>query len=97
MQVILTAKDATSLPLSTVRSASATSMHEVEKSTLSWADTSQWAINRSSVSLVAMVNYIKTIRSRGHASILMKGHVHMMQAVDSINMFVAFVFSMDVI
>ena len=56
MQVILAAKDATSLPWSTVRSAWATSMHEVEQGTLSWADTTQWAINRLSASQVAMVN-----------------------------------------
>ena len=45
MQVILAAKDATSLPWSTVRPAWATSMHQVEQGSLSWADTTQWAIN----------------------------------------------------
>ena len=81
MQVILAAKEATSLPWSTVRSAWATSMHEVEQGTLSWADTTQWAINRLSALQVAMVNSNthRVTRSQGYASILTKGHVHLMQ------------------
>ena len=43
MQVILAARDATSLPWAMVRSPWATSMHEVEQGSLSWADTTQWA------------------------------------------------------
>ena len=46
LQTILALKDATSLPWQAVRSAWATSMHELEEGSLTWADATQWALNR---------------------------------------------------
>ena len=46
LQVIMVMKDATSLPWQAVRSAWATSMHEVEEGQLTWGDATQWALNR---------------------------------------------------
>ena len=48
--------DATSLPWQAVRSAWATSMHELEEGSLTWADATQWALNRLSASQIAMAN-----------------------------------------
>ena len=42
LQVILVLKDATSLPWQAVKSAWATSMHEIEDGSLTWADATQW-------------------------------------------------------
>ena len=56
LQVILAMKDATSLPWQVVRSAWATSMHEVEEGRLTWGDATQWALNRLSASQIAMAN-----------------------------------------
>ena len=42
LQVILALKDATSLQWQAVRSAWATSMHEIEDGSLTWADATQW-------------------------------------------------------
>ena len=55
-QVIFTMRDATSLPWPAVRTAWASSMHEVEEGHLSWADATQWAINRLSSSQIAMAH-----------------------------------------
>ena len=56
LQAIQVLKDATSLPWQAVRTAYAQSMHQVEQGTLSWQDTTQWALNRISSSQVAMAN-----------------------------------------
>ena len=50
LQVIMVMKDATSLPWQDVRSAWATSMHEVEEGRLTWGDATQWALNCLSAS-----------------------------------------------
>ena len=54
LQVILAMKDATSLPWAAVRSAWATSMHDLEEGNLAWRDTTQWSINRLSASQISM-------------------------------------------
>ena len=50
LQVILSLRDATSLPWQAVRSAWGNSMHEIEQGLLQWADATQWALNRLSTS-----------------------------------------------
>ena len=57
LQVILAIKDATSLPWGAVRSAWATSMHDLEEGNLHWDDATQWAINRLSASQMSMANF----------------------------------------
>ena len=54
LQVILSMKDATSLPWAAVRSAWATSMYDLEEGNLTWKDTTQWSINRLSASQISM-------------------------------------------
>ena len=56
LQVILAIKDATSLPWPAVRNPWAASMHEVEDDTLTWGNSTQWALNRLSVSQIAVMN-----------------------------------------
>ena len=56
LQTIQVLKDATSLPWQAVRTAYAQSMHQVEQGTLSWQDTTQWALNMISSSQIAMAN-----------------------------------------
>ena len=56
LQTVLALKDATSLPWQAVRSAWATLMHELEEGSLTWADATQWALNRLSASQIAMAN-----------------------------------------
>ena len=51
-QVIFVMRDATSLPWAAVRTAWASSMHEVKEGNLSWADATQWAFNRLSLSQI---------------------------------------------
>ena len=46
LQMTLAMHDATSLPWSAVRGAWASFMHEVEDSTLTWVNSTQWAINK---------------------------------------------------
>ena len=54
LQVILAMKDATSLPWTAVRSAWATSMHDLEEGNLRWQDATQWSLNRISASQISM-------------------------------------------
>ena len=54
LQITLAMHDAASLPWAAVKSAWAYSMHEVEEGLLSWADSTQWAINRLSASQAAL-------------------------------------------
>ena len=54
LQVILAMKDATSLPWTAVRSAWATSMHDLEEGNLGWQDATQWSLNRISASQISM-------------------------------------------
>ena len=56
LQVILALRDATSLPWQAVRDAWSHSMHDIEEGRLTWADSTQWAINRLSASQIAMAN-----------------------------------------
>ena len=56
LQMIFAMRDATSLPWNAVRTAWASSMHEVEEGNLSWADSTQWAINRLSSSQIALAH-----------------------------------------
>ena len=56
LQTIQVLKDATSLPWQAVRTAYAQSMHQVQQGTLSWQDATQWALNRISLSQIAMAN-----------------------------------------
>ena len=56
LQVILALKDATSLPWQAVKSAWATSMHEIEEGSLTWVDAIQWSLNRLCASQIAMAN-----------------------------------------
>ena len=55
-QVVCAMKDAVSLPFTAVKNAWACSMHELEEGNLSWADSTQWALNRLSASQVSLVN-----------------------------------------
>ena len=54
LQVILAMKDATFLPWTAVRSAWATSLHDLEEGNFGWIDTTQWSINRLSASQISM-------------------------------------------
>ena len=54
LQMTLAIRDATSLPWPAVRAAWASSMHEIEDGTLTWANSTQWAINRLSASQIAL-------------------------------------------
>ena len=56
LQVILSLRDATSLPWQAVCSAWGNSMHKIEQGSLQWADATQWALNRLSTSQIAMAN-----------------------------------------
>ena len=56
LQVLLALKDATSLPWQVIKSVCATSMHEIEDGSLTWADATQWSLNRPSASQIAMAN-----------------------------------------
>ena len=56
LQVILSLRDATSLPWQAVRSAWGNSMHEIKQGSLQWQDATQWALNRLSTSQIAMAN-----------------------------------------
>ena len=46
LQMTLAMRDTVSLPRPAVRTAWASSMHQVEERNLSWAESTQWAINR---------------------------------------------------
>ena len=72
LQVVLSFKDAASLPWSTVRSAWAISMHEIEQGTLSWYDSTQWSINRLSSSQISLV--MATTNTCAH-SVLVRGGI----------------------
>ena len=63
LQVIHAMTDAVSLPWPTVRTAWASSMHQVEEGHLSWTDSTQWAINRLSTSQVALAHTQTTTQS----------------------------------
>ena len=54
LQVILSMRDASSLPWPAVRGAWATSMHDLEEGHLGWQDTTQWSLNRLSSSQISM-------------------------------------------
>ena len=56
LQVILSLRDATSLPWQAVRGAWANFMHELEQGNLQWGDATQCALNRLSTSQIAMAN-----------------------------------------
>ena len=56
LQVIMSTRDAASLPWPVVRNAWAVSMHEVEEGSLDWSQTTQWSLNRLSASQLAMTN-----------------------------------------
>ena len=56
LQVIFAMRDAVSLPWPAVWAAWASSMHQVEEGHLSWADSTQWAINGLSASQVALAH-----------------------------------------
>ena len=56
LQVVLSLRDATSLPWPVVRGAWAMSMHELEDGHLGWNDATQWSLNRLSASQLSMVN-----------------------------------------
>ena len=56
LQVILSLRDATSLPWQAVRSAWENSMHEIEQGSLQWSDTTQWPLNHLSTFQIAMAN-----------------------------------------
>ena len=55
-QVLCAMKDAVSLPFTAVKNAWVCSMHELEEGNLSWADSTQWVLNRLSASQVSLVN-----------------------------------------
>ena len=57
LQVIMATRDATTLPWQAVKSAWATSMHEIEEGSLQWFNTTQWSLNRISTSQLAMTNF----------------------------------------
>ena len=58
LQVILAIRDATSPPWPAVHNAWAASMHEVENGTLTWGNSTQWALNRLSASQIAVMNSV---------------------------------------
>ena len=63
-QVIWAMKDAVSLPFTAVKNAWACSMHELKEGNLSWADSTQWALNRLSASQVSLVNFQSVSQKR---------------------------------
>ena len=54
LQMTLAMRDAASLPWAAVKSAWASSMHEVEEGSLTWGNSTQWTINRLSTSQIAL-------------------------------------------
>ena len=56
LQMIFAMRDITSLPWTAIRTAWASSMHEVEEGNLWWAHSTQWAINRLSSSQIALAH-----------------------------------------
>ena len=56
LQVIMSTRDAASLPWPVVRKAWAVSIHEVEEGSLDWSRTTQWSLNRLSTSQLAMAS-----------------------------------------
>ena len=56
IQVIAAMKDAVSIPFTAAKNAWACSMHELEEGNLTWNDSTQWALNRLSVSQVSLIN-----------------------------------------
>ena len=60
LQVIMSTRDAASLPWPVVRNAWAVSMHEVEEGSLDWSQATQWSLNRLSTSQMAMTNVNNT-------------------------------------
>ena len=60
LQVILAVKDATSFPWNAVRTAWATSMHDLEEGNLTWQDSTLWSLNRLSASQISMVSVHST-------------------------------------
>ena len=75
LQVILAIKDATSLPWGAVRSAWATSVHDLEEGNLHWNDATQWAINHLSASQMSMaiLNSHSSIIQRSFVNFIMRG------------------------
>ena len=67
LQVILAIRDATSLPWPAIHNAWAASMHEVGDGTLSWGNSTQWALNRHSASQIAVMNS-QVVASHGSSS-----------------------------
>ena len=78
LQVILALRDATSLPWQAVRDAWSHLMHDIEEGRLTWADSTQWAINRLSASQIAMANKQLT---RGLCTLLVTVMTPLMQVV----------------
>ena len=66
LQMIFAMRDASSLPWPAVRTAWASSMHEVEEGNLSWADSTQWAINRLSSSQIALAHTQTSTQQAGN-------------------------------
>ena len=54
LQMTLAMRDTASLPWAAVKLAWASSMHEVEEGSLTWGNSTQWAINRLSASQIAL-------------------------------------------
>ena len=69
-------------------------MHDMDQCYLTWDDQTQWALNRLSASQVAMAN-ANVITTQGHhkkyASTLMKGLVHLIAIMGTLNMCVVIV------
>ena len=75
LQMNLAMMDTTSLPWPAVRAAWASSMHQVEEGNLTWADSTQWVINRLRASQIALSTPIPKHRhqySRGPVNTTMK-------------------------
>ena len=54
LQMTLAMSDATSLPWSAVRAAWVSSMYKIDDGTLTWPNSTQWAINRLTASQIAL-------------------------------------------
>ena len=85
LQVILALRDATSLPWQAVRNAWAHSMHDVEEGRLTWADNTQWSLNRLSNSQIAM-SMCKLYHRRKYVNITMRANVLMKGTTGSLSM-----------
>ena len=91
LQGIFAMRDTVSLLWPAVRAAWASSMHQMEEGHLSWADSTQWAINSLSASQVALAHTQATKQSthlEDHADTTIRGPAPMRAIMAATHIFV---------